>query len=376
MSKQITTFICIVTIGVITIGLFNCGGESETHEPLTIPDMVVGTFAFSDESGKIVLNFTENSTLYQPTNFQITTVHSITRFLKIGSDEIPVTGTVDTEYPYRISLTAVGAVSGVDSTYSYTDYYTQTQDTTHFFINIQRTREGVTVGGCLFGIQVETSTEEPDVYAGYFGEWHEFTEATPYNLPEKEWLMYNNGSIWVIDDSISGSVTFYPSGVIDIDGTFNMAVPVDDEGVVIGTWAVNDGSDNPDRGYITGEKTGTSSFNITKVLYRGGTPDDYTTNPITAQIYNAGNGIIDTGESCTEGFWDDIDDGTDMCFYALLIPSDTDGDGIPDSWEYNHGLDLDDPSDAEEDPDGDGWSNYEEYINGTDMYTADPHPQP
>ncbi len=44
---------------------------------------------------------------------------------------------------------------------------------------------------------------------------------------------------------------------------------------------------------------------------------------------------------------------------------DTDGDGMPDNWETEHGLDPLDGADANQDLDGDGDSNLEEYQNGT-----------
>ena len=45
---------------------------------------------------------------------------------------------------------------------------------------------------------------------------------------------------------------------------------------------------------------------------------------------------------------------------------DTDGDGMPDSWEIAHGLNPNDPSDANRDDDGDGFTNLQEYLAGTD----------
>jgi len=45
---------------------------------------------------------------------------------------------------------------------------------------------------------------------------------------------------------------------------------------------------------------------------------------------------------------------------------DSDGDGLPDEWEQNHGLNPKDSSDATADTNGDGYSNIEDFINGLD----------
>ena len=50
---------------------------------------------------------------------------------------------------------------------------------------------------------------------------------------------------------------------------------------------------------------------------------------------------------------------------------DSDGDGMPDGWEIQYGLDPDDASDADLDTDGDGLTNLEEYSYGTDPELED-----
>lgn len=55
---------------------------------------------------------------------------------------------------------------------------------------------------------------------------------------------------------------------------------------------------------------------------------------------------------------------------------DTDGDGLPDWWEAEHGLNPMDPSDALMDSDGNGFSNLEEFLAGTDPNDPEDFPPP
>jgi hypothetical protein len=48
---------------------------------------------------------------------------------------------------------------------------------------------------------------------------------------------------------------------------------------------------------------------------------------------------------------------------------DTDGDGMPDEWEKQYGLNPNDASDAVKDCNGDGYTNIEKYINGINPNT-------
>jgi hypothetical protein len=50
---------------------------------------------------------------------------------------------------------------------------------------------------------------------------------------------------------------------------------------------------------------------------------------------------------------------------------DRDGDGMPDEWEQENGLNPNSPIDRTLDPDGDSLLNYEEYLRDTDPQNAD-----
>ncbi|WGL15030.1 PQQ-binding-like beta-propeller repeat protein [Microbulbifer bruguierae] len=55
--------------------------------------------------------------------------------------------------------------------------------------------------------------------------------------------------------------------------------------------------------------------------------------------------------------------------------ADSDSDGMPDGYEHEHGLDINDSSDADADLDGDGRTNLEEYTGGFDIAVDDVDPE-
>ena len=60
-----------------------------------------------------------------------------------------------------------------------------------------------------------------------------------------------------------------------------------------------------------------------------------------------------------------------MLMFTVKSPLDSDNDGMPDAWEIAHGLNPNDPSDADQDRDGDGLTNLQEYQLGTDPNNPD-----
>ncbi|MBS0659242.1 MAG: metallophosphoesterase family protein [Verrucomicrobia bacterium] len=63
-----------------------------------------------------------------------------------------------------------------------------------------------------------------------------------------------------------------------------------------------------------------------------------------------------------------VDDAFTLQKDAALY--DSDGDGLPDSYERRHGFDRHDPADALADSDGDGFTNLQEFLAGTDPRDA------
>jgi len=107
--------------------------------------------------------------------------------------------------------------------------------------------------------------------------------------------------------------------------------------------------------------------------------------PITGGTDSDGDGLEDSWEilrgfdpSQTDDTSSDSDeDGLNVIqeMFNLTDPDDedTDGDDMEDGWEASNGT-LPFRDDPNEDPDGDGWSNIAEYVNDADPRDPENHP--
>jgi hypothetical protein len=146
----------------------------------------------------------------------------------------------------------------------------------------------------------------------------------------------------------------------------------------------------------TGTFTTTATYNSSPTPYRfvrfNSLSDAYNIDAIEAHTYRPdsdGDGLpdeweIDNGLDPLDPTGDDGADGdpdgdglTNEDEYAHGTDPqdpDTDGDGLPDGWEVDNGLDPTDPTGddgADGDPDGDGLTNEDEYAHGTDPQDPD-----
>jgi len=98
-------------------------------------------------------------------------------------------------------------------------------------------------------------------------------------------------------------------------------------------------------------------------------------NDVFDEVLGSAGAILPVRDSVDERIIAEVKNGTgriidspdDVGGYPQLAggtpPDDSDHDGMPDAWEKQEGLDLNDPTDSTDDRDGDGYTNIEEYLH-------------
>ncbi|MFO7990698.1 MAG: Ig-like domain-containing protein [Thermoplasmata archaeon] len=176
-------------------------------------------------------------------------------------------------------------------------------------------------------------------------EWYVIVEDNELSTESDTWS-FTTG----VDDTPPSIVSTTPSdGATDVDTDTDIEIVLDeaiDSNNIDITISSNDGdvSGTPELSTNNKEITFTPDSDLS--------PDTEYTVSLTVQDYS--------GNILTHEFT-----------FTTAAGADSDGDGMPDEWEIEHGLDPNDPDDADKDPDGDGKTNLEEYQEGTDPQKAE-----
>jgi hypothetical protein len=135
------------------------------------------------------------------------------------------------------------------------------------------------------------------------------------------------------------------------------------------------------------------SFSASPTSVVGGEPATLawtTSNATSASIDQGVGGVavdgsttVTPGSTTTYTLTADGVNGPVTAQVEITVVPDTDGDGLPDSWETSYGLnpynrdsDGDSIEDPDDDEDGDGFTNYAEYLAGSDPIDPDSHGVP
>ena len=87
--------------------------------------------------------------------------------------------------------------------------------------------------------------------------------------------------------------------------------------------------------------------------------------PLQGGVAETGNGDILINGTLNGTYIFTFNEQTRAYTVTAPPPVDTDGDGMPDAWETQYGLNPNSAADASLDPDSDGFTNLQEYQNGT-----------
>jgi hypothetical protein len=158
-----------------------------------------------------------------------------------------------------------------------------------------------------------------------------------------------------------GNVETENSEIVLLDDQPPTAVAGPDVAIVEGTTVSFNASQSTDNSGLISDYTWTFTFGGLPVTLNGVGPAHQFTEPgdysVTLTVTDA------MGNS-----------GTDTMWVNVSAITDSDNDGLPDSWEEEYFGNLD--QDADDDPDNDGFDNLEEWNNGTDPTVSDKEEPP
>lgn len=228
-----------------------------------------------------------------------------------------------------------------------------------------------------------------------------FSSGQIFGFDGTSWTEVASGISWVNSLTASSTNNYYSAGSfgrafhydgtgwVDLDTptrqTFydvcirsdNSAVMVGNQGSILSYGLINEAPDLTIQLPLDG-----SAYEEGTSINLGATASDVEDGDLSPQIqwYSSLDGIISSPVVLTLGnhllMASVIDSGglsvgDSVNIEVLASGLDKDGDGMPNGWEIQNGLNPSDPLNATDNPDGDALNNYEEYLNNSNPNVSD-----
>jgi pimeloyl-ACP methyl ester carboxylesterase len=182
--------------------------------------------------------------------------------------------------------------------------------------------------------------------------WPDFNDTCPY-VPNPDQADSDGDGFGDACDCDPDDPAVFPGAPEFCDGVDNNCNGQADEGF------------NPSTYFLDADGDGYGNPNIQRI----------SCSPVAGFVINS-NDCNDSNPNIHPGAIETCGDGIDQdCSGGdLSCTLDSDGDGMPDWWEMQYGLNHTDPADRNWDYDGDDYSNLQEYVHQTDPTDEDSFP--